>query len=181
MTHCRMHFIALSVLLLALMGCASSDEPAGWQSYTSEALGLTFLLPDDWILEEESAEITFASQEELINAPVLADGGGGFVSVEPLAAYGGQEDPLAFMELIVAQFTADGSLKVVAPAEARDRNGQAAATVGLAGVLDGQAGTFLVTVLIAHDKLALMVSIDATGDDRYQETLLRIADSLTLN
>ena len=172
-------FILTALFTLVLAACGG-DGQGEWATYTSDEVGLSFELPDSWAIQEDGESITFANEEALLNADLISDGGGGYVSVEPVESYGGEDDPKRLLDLLVADFTDDGDLAVVEPVAAMDLNGQTAATVTLEGLLDTQPGTFVVVVIIANERLALILGIDGSDEGEYIEPLNRIAESMVI-
>ena len=179
----RQPVLIFLLFLLLLAACNSDADPGddmAWVVYESIPLGISFDQPATWVAAEGSDNITFANDLTVLNAPSMADGAGGYISVAPLTAYGNVEDPVALLSLVTGDFTSHNDLTIREPVTPRDINGQNAATVVLEGTLDGQDGVFVVTVVLGADRLALLLAIDASPDNHHLQTLGHISQSIEL-
>ena len=110
--------LRVTVLSLILAACGGAGTSSEWRTITSETVDITFELPDNWVIQQNPGELTFANSEASLDAEVLT-GGGGFVSVEPLSSYGGLEDPITLLGLVTTDLTSDGSLVLAEPLNRR--------------------------------------------------------------
>ena len=172
--------LLISLLLAACNDASETTNDAAWIVYESVPLAISFDQPATWVAAEASDNITFANDLTVLNASHIDNGAGGYISVEPIAAYGNVEDPTALLSLLAGDFTSRNALTIREPVTARDIRGQNGATVVLEGTMDGQAGIFVVTVIINEGRLALLLGIDASPDGEHLETMARISQSIEL-
>lgn len=181
----RIRLLWDGLLVLLLVGAACSDRQPGWVTYEHTATGVSFDIPEEWVVSDELDDasttgvvLTLANSAESLGAETLT-GAGGTVLIASAQEFSGESDPLTLLGFFVQLFTTgDNAIftEAVAP-QALTINGQSAATASYAGRLGEQAGVFNFTTVVNGPQIVVLILVDATPGE-FGATLEQIQQSL---
>lgn len=176
-------FVVLSGLL-AFAACQAKSPPAippRYVAYSSDAIGLSFDYPEQWIVREiGEGEILIASNEALLDRGVYDSGAEVNMLAVPAAAFEG--DLVAILNQMVGLVLEDETeAKVVEPASATTINGQEAASVSLSATEGAVKVVLKANVIAANGRLAVVAAIyDEGSADELAPLVEHITSSVRL-
>ncbi len=172
------------VAMLALTACGNGGGEAevSWVPYTSETLGVTLSMPEDWITEEEEGNLYVASSRQFMETDTLEAGAGVIITAAAKEELPGMEEPVEILEFFLEFFGAggDSDVEVISEATSMTIEGQPAAKAVIEGTMEGQAGTYYMYTVVGEANIAIVIAVDADETVDYSETLERIATSIQL-
>lgn len=150
------------------------SEPEG--TFTSEDLGLKVWYPEDWVLQEETDQVVFATSRDLIDSGELLTGAALMIqrsSFSDASLVDWFEEELEALTFDEGGINSDMAYRTVA--------GQEGLIVDLWGVPSGAASTVVgFAVAVAHGEWRyLIVGISAEDEwSQYHPTLVEMLDSV---
>ena len=174
-------YTALLVLALTLAACGS-DQPVddGWTTYQSPQ-GLSFEIPQDWAVEEGDGVVTLASSPEALDSGDLNGAAGASITHATIDDFEGSNDTAIILDLFIDFFdSGTAELEQISPPGPTTIQGQTGSTVSYRGIVSEQDGLYTATVIANDTRLALILSIDGSTDERYAADLERVVNSLQM-
>ena len=179
-------FISVFIILLfgfVFAACTpkTDDSDPGWQTYQNETLGISFDLPDTWVTQEGDGVITIAINQDALDNEII-NGAGASITVATAKDFDGFSDPAGILALFIDYFESGRSdLELISEPEMITIQDQAASTVTYRGTVQEQSGVFVATIISKEDNIALILTIDGSESEEYQNTLMRITQSITID
>ena len=175
-------FIILLISFVFAACTPKTDDPdLGWRTYQNDALGISFDLPDTWVTEEGDGVITIAVNQDALDNEII-NGAGASITVATAKDFDGFSDPAGILALFIDYFKSGRSdLELISEPETITIQNQAASTVSYKGTVQEQTGVFVATIISKEDNIALILTIDGSESEEYQNTLERITQSISIH
>ncbi|MCO5190081.1 MAG: hypothetical protein M9918_18050 [Anaerolineae bacterium] len=171
------YLLIVAAVAIGLAACGRQPEPETWIGYESEVFGLTFEVPQSWIVREEAGALAVANSPRTLDEDVRY--GAAITFLTGSTSELGLSDPQQLLQLFVDAFTVGTDVEVLEEIRPMAINTYDGATTTMRGTIGGQSGLFRFLIVRDDDQIALLLV--STGDgDRYDETVDRIVNSLQL-
>ncbi len=178
----RAIILIMIVLSVRLAACASNPEEAnkGWQPYQDDELGISFELPDTWVTQEGDGVITIANDQVGLDTEI-SSGAGASITLATSGDFDGFSDPVDILGLFI-DFFENGrpNLERIGDPEIITIQDLPAATVTFRGDVREQSGLFTATIISNAENIALVLTIDGSAGEEYQEILERLTQSISV-
>ncbi len=176
----RLFIIYLILFSLAVAACAPKAETpnSGWKTYQNDALGVSFDLPETWVSQDANGVITIAvNQESLDNQ--ISSGAGASITLASARDFDGFSDPVDILGLFMEYIESGrADLERIEEPEIITIRDQPASTISYRGKIREQNGLFKATIISNDENIALILTVDGSEGEEYQETLERITQSI---
>ncbi len=170
----------LFALILVACGSENSDPEGNWQNFQYDELGISFELPETWVVQEVNDVITLANDQDALENN-FSSGAGATIMLATVSDFEGWSDPSDILSLFMdyLELGRDDFVKIGEP-EFIVIQDQPAGTVSYHGTMNEQTGLFVAVVITNEDYIALVLAFDGSEGEQHQETLERIAQSISV-
>lgn len=174
------YLIALFSLILAACSPKIEDPNQGWQTYQNDELGISFDLPETWVSQEVNGVITIAVNQEALDNQI-SSGTGASITLATAKDFDGFSDPDDILGLFMDYIEyGRPELERINEPELITIQEQPASTVSYRGDVREQNGLFTATIINNENNIALILTIDGSEGEEYQDALERITQSITV-
>ncbi|MCB0036019.1 MAG: hypothetical protein KDE51_18435 [Anaerolineales bacterium] len=178
--HTIVTLLATSIVALFVSACTTAGGEE-WTTHSSETLGISVDIPNEWVFKEENGELMIADSEANLDAQNISTGVGIVMQSESLETMG-VETMQELLDFFMGFMTAEAPVEVVDEAQTVTINNLEAAQARVRGEIEGQNGTFTMAFIDKGDGeaiLALFVDATVTGDST--ATIDQILQSVKTN
>ncbi|GAB4158402.1 MAG: hypothetical protein Fur0021_28210 [Candidatus Promineifilaceae bacterium] len=155
------------------------DPREGFIDYESEAFGLTFAYPPEWIVDESSGFIGIVSDPSILDSQDFSSGAGIILAVDPGMASMAPEEILDMFASPEGGLLLD--VEVVSEPTSLLINGQDAVQATYLGTLEDQPVKATITVIMKEQWTAIAVALTPRAGDAVLEPLMsEIVSSIIL-
>ena len=168
------------LFILGLTACNAiyAEQDVGWTAYQNDELGISFDIPESWVIEENGGVVTIAANQESIENGVLT-GAGASITLATARDFDGFSEPGGIMGLFMEYFEyGRENLERISEPELITVQELPASTVSYRGSVRERSGLFIATVISNEDHIALVLAIDGSENEENRATLERITQSL---
>jgi hypothetical protein len=165
-------------VILCACGSGNSDLNGNWQSYQNDELGISFELPETWVVQEVGGAITLAMDQEALDDD-LSTGAGATIMLATADDFEGWTVPSDILGLFMDYMVLGREdLEKVSEPEFITIQDQPAGIVSYRGTVQAQTGLFIAVAITNEDHIALVLAFDGSEGEQHQETLERITNSI---